>query len=50
MNKSRSDPSFYGETLATVYDELYGEAADNAIDTLVELCTGQGPLSHPGRQ
>ncbi|MBG6886127.1 MULTISPECIES: class I SAM-dependent DNA methyltransferase [Pseudomonas aeruginosa group] len=48
MNKSMNDPSFYGETLAPVYDELYGEAAGNAIDTLVELCTGQGPVLELG--
>ncbi len=48
MNKSMNDPSLYGETLAPVYDDLYGEAATDAIDTLVELCEGADPVLELG--
>lgn len=43
-----SDPSTYGETLAEIYDDLYGEAPANAIDALVALADRGGPVLELG--
>jgi SAM-dependent methyltransferase len=38
-----TDPSLYGNTLAEVYDDLYGDAPSVAIDTMADLI---GPKGH----
>lgn len=41
------DESTYGEGIASVYDEMYGEASDDEIDLLAELA-GTGPVLELG--
>ncbi|WP_025128031.1 class I SAM-dependent methyltransferase [Pseudomonas sp. PH1b] len=43
-----SDASTYGETLADIYDDLYGEAPANAIEVLVAMAGTREPVLELG--